>query len=174
MKLVGKPTASSGGAAGRSGVRGKPRAQAPEVPKNERFGVTRRSVAGKAGRCRSRGNLEPVSAGAAGGARPQGNLRLTHRRCRRIRKSGQLDDRSPAGPEGAKTGETRDASRGATGEIELRGNPELENRWKRRMDSRFRATWRSNAGKTRRCGVRGNLHPHQETLQEERDCGVTR
>lgn len=37
-------------------------------------------------------------------------------------------------------GETRDASRGATGEIELRGNPELENRWKRRMESRFRAT----------------------------------
>ena len=67
-------------------------------------------------------------------------------------------------------GETRNASRGAKGEIELRGNPERENRWKRRMDSRFRATWRSNAGITRRCGVRGNLQPHWETLQEERNC----
>jgi len=54
-KSVGKLKASSGGASGRSGARGKPRAQAPEAPKNERFGVTRRSVAGIAGRCRDWG-----------------------------------------------------------------------------------------------------------------------
>jgi hypothetical protein len=54
-KRVRKLKASSGGATGRSGARGRPRAQAPGAPKNERFGVTRISVAGRAGRCRDRG-----------------------------------------------------------------------------------------------------------------------
>lgn len=54
-KRVRKLKASSGGATGRSGARGKPRAQAPGAPKNERFGVTRISVAGIAGRYRDRG-----------------------------------------------------------------------------------------------------------------------
>jgi len=54
-KRVRRLKASSGGAAGRSGAQGKPRAQAPVAPKNERFGVTRISVAGRAGRCRKRG-----------------------------------------------------------------------------------------------------------------------
>jgi len=54
-KRVRRLKASSGGATGRSGARGKPRAQAPGAPKNERFGVTRISVAGRAGRCRDRG-----------------------------------------------------------------------------------------------------------------------
>lgn len=139
VKRVGKPAATPGGAAGRSGVRGKPKAQAPEAPKNERFGVTRSSVAGRAGRCRSRGNPGNVSAGATGRARG-GETQTGAPEALKDTRGGATRG-SVAGRAGrCKDGETRDASRGATGEIELRGNPELEDRWKRRKESRFRAT----------------------------------
>jgi len=55
MKLVGAIHSVIGRRSRVSGVRGRPRTQAPEAPKDERFEVTRRSVAGKAGRCRCRG-----------------------------------------------------------------------------------------------------------------------
>jgi hypothetical protein len=80
MRLVGKPTASSAGAAESAEFEGNRELKHPEALKNERFGVTRKSVAGKAGRCRNRGDLEPVSAGATGRARQRGNPRLTQRR----------------------------------------------------------------------------------------------
>jgi len=114
MQEPGQPGTCIGRRSWKSEAARKLAADATDALKDTRVGATRRSIAGRAGRCKYR--------------------------------------------------ENRDASRGATGEIELRGNPGLEDRWKRRMDSNFRATWRSNAGKTRGCGVRGNLQPHRETL----------
>ena len=69
---AGKPATTPGGAAGRANAEGKPEASAPEAPKDARFGVTRRSVAGTAGRCRNRGNPGTASVGATGRARAVG------------------------------------------------------------------------------------------------------
>jgi hypothetical protein len=105
-KRVGKLKASSGGATGRSGARGQPRAQAPGAPKNERFGVTRISVAGIAGRCRNRGytwnlcweaQLEERSSGetrsrrnrGAEGRESRGNSTICRRQGRKMQRPGQ-------------------------------------------------------------------------------------
>jgi hypothetical protein len=60
---------------------GQPKAAAPEGPKDARFGVTRRSVAGKAGRCRNRGNPGMASTGTTGRQSYEGNFKLERRMC---------------------------------------------------------------------------------------------
>jgi hypothetical protein len=45
---------------------GKPGVDATEALKDEKFGATRISIAGKAGRCRRRGDPEEASRGANG------------------------------------------------------------------------------------------------------------
>jgi len=131
MKLVGATHSLIGRRSRESGVRGKPRTQAPEAPKDERFEVTRRSVAGKAGRCRNRGipgtyiGRRSWKSEVAGkpGADALAALKDSRIGVTRGRVAGRAGR--------CRIGETRDAPGGATGEIELRGNPELENRWKR-------------------------------------------
>jgi hypothetical protein len=124
--------------------------------------------------------------GATGSARPRGNPRHQHQRCRWIRTAGRLVDRSPAKPEDAGTGATRQSvSAGATGGARLRGKPQASAP-EVLKDARFEATRRSIAGKAGRCGSRGNLveasggategvesgatcNPTQEALKDTRD-----
>jgi hypothetical protein len=89
------------------GAEGQPKAPAPETPKDARREATRESVAGKAGRCRKRGNPRNASAGATGNARPRGYPKLTRQMRRRMRDSRRLEDPSPARPEDAEAGATR-------------------------------------------------------------------
>jgi hypothetical protein len=64
-----------------SNAEGKPKASAPEAPKDARFGATRRSVAGKAGRCRNRGNPGTHRQAQSEKRSFGGNSRLQRRMC---------------------------------------------------------------------------------------------
>jgi hypothetical protein len=64
----------------KSGAEGQPEVSAPEAPKDARFGVTRISVAGRAGRCRNRGNPGTTSASVTGNAKLWGDPGLTRQR----------------------------------------------------------------------------------------------
>jgi hypothetical protein len=136
---------------------GQPEAPAPEAPKDTRRGVTRGSVAGKAGRCRNRGNpaecigrcywrgeaagetssqrargaegcefrgdskihrrqgrkmRKPGQPGGRIGRRnrrseERGNLQFNSRKRQWTRETGQPETRSPAKPEDASCGATR-------------------------------------------------------------------
>lgn len=83
----------------------KLQARAPGVLKDARFGATRRSIAGKAGRCRSRGNPGDASGGVTRG-RGAGQPKLQPRKRQRIRDE-ETRTRSPAEPEDAGCGATR-------------------------------------------------------------------
>jgi len=125
---AGKPTASTGRRRWKSSAEGKPKAPAPEAPKDARFEATRIFVAGTAGRCRNRGNpgthrqVQPeeqsygaarsLSAGCAEGCEIRGNSKIHRRQGRKMQKSGQPGD----------------SSAGATGSARQRGNPEPERR----------------------------------------------
>jgi hypothetical protein len=125
---------------------GQPGDLYPEALKDGRFEATRRSIAGKAGRCGSRGNPGNASRGATGGAKPRGNLELHRWERRRMRNSRQLEDPSPAEPEGAGCGATRshigrhDRESGAEGQPGVPEPDELK-------DARFEATRSSIAGR---------------------------
>jgi len=76
MRDLGRPKASSEAGReerGRGATRGFAR---PAPLKDARFGETRRSIAGRAGRCRARGNSGPHQQGGAGEAEMRGNPEL--------------------------------------------------------------------------------------------------
>jgi hypothetical protein len=85
---------------------GQPEASAPAAPKDVKFEVTRGSVAGKAGRCRNRGNSGTHRQAQSEERSFGGNSRFQRRVCRRMRDSRRLDDPSPARPEDAEAGAT--------------------------------------------------------------------
>jgi hypothetical protein len=134
----------SAGATGRVRLRGKPQASAPEVLKDAKFEATRRSIAGKAGRCESRGNLGDASGDATEGVKSgatcnstrvsvngherRGNLKLGRRQSLRMQAAGQLAT----------------SSRGATGRAEPRG---------------------LSARRSEGCGNRGNSKLHRGGLR---------
>jgi hypothetical protein len=64
-----------------SNAEGQPKASAAEAPKDVKFGATRRSVAGTAGRCRNRGNPGTDRQAQAEERSFGGNSRLHHRMC---------------------------------------------------------------------------------------------
>jgi len=174
MKLDGATRGFIGRRSRKSGVRGKPKTQAPEAPKDERFEATRRSVAGKAGRCRRR-DIPGAYIGrrnwkseAAGKLEADALVALKDSRIGATR--GPIAGRAGR----CKNGETRNASIGATGEIELRGNPELENRWKRRKTrvSRQLEVRTPAEPEDAECGATC-IHIGRR-YSEVRDCGVTR
>lgn len=152
MRCAGRPAASSGGAAGTDGVHGQPWAQATEASKDERFGVTRRSVAGTAGRCRNRATgecigrhyLEPKLRGipvvdAPGGAEGY-ELRGDSEGDRRQGRKVQKLEATPGCIE-RRNGRNRTAGKlevrkppGALIGCGIRGNSELHRRQTRRRD----------------------------------------
>jgi hypothetical protein len=79
-------------------------------PKDVGFESPRRSIAGKAGRCRKRGNLKPASkvpqVGSDGATR---SFKLCS--ADGCEKSSRLDDPSPATTEGSSSGVTRKCGR---------------------------------------------------------------
>lgn len=125
---AGKLATNTGKRRWKSGAEGKPKAPAPEALKDARFGATRMSVAGTAGRCRNRGNpgthqqVQPeeqsygaarsLGAGCAEGCEIRGDSKIHRRQGRKMQKPGQPGD----------------SSTGTTGSAKLWGNPELERR----------------------------------------------
>ena len=91
----------------KSEAEGQPEASAPEAPKDARRGATRRSVAGKAGRCRNRGNPGDASAGATG----------------RARAAGKPGAQAPDALKDARFEATRRSIAGKAGRCGSRGNP---------------------------------------------------
>lgn len=86
---------ASAGATGEAGPRGKLPASAPEALKDTRFGATRRSIAGTAGRCGNRGNLVEALGGATEGV-----------------ESGATCNPTPEAPKDARFGATRSSVAG--------------------------------------------------------------
>jgi hypothetical protein len=145
MQSLGKPRGHIRRRNWNSEDAGQPGDLMPVALKDARFEATRRSIAGKAGRCGSRGNPGDVSRGATGGPKPRGNLELHRWERQRMRNSRQLEDPSPAEPEDAGCGATRspigrrDRESGAEGQPKVPEPDELK-------DARIGATRNSIAG----------------------------
>jgi hypothetical protein len=123
---TGKPATNTGRRRWKSGAEGKPGVPAPEAPKDARFGVTRISVAGTAGRRRNRGDpgtdrqaqteeqsygdARSLGAGCAEGCEIRGDSKIHRRQGRKMQTPGQLGD----------------SSVGVTGTARLWGNLELK------------------------------------------------
>jgi hypothetical protein len=120
---------------GKSRVAGvTPGLEHPEALKDARFEATRRSIAGKAGRCGSRGNLAEASRGATGRARIRGDPRIqlaSGAEGREERGNSKLGRRQ--NPKMLCAGQPVATSGGATGSAGLRGNPTFQSRTSRRM-----------------------------------------
>jgi hypothetical protein len=102
---AGQLAASTGRRRWKSSAEGKPKVPAPEAPKDARFGVTRISVAGTAGRCWNRGNPG-----------------LIDRRNPKSEATGQLGAYSLGALKDARFGETRRSIAGKAGRCRSRGN----------------------------------------------------
>jgi hypothetical protein len=123
-------------------------ARAPGVLKDARFGATRRSIAGKAGRCRSRGDPGDASGGVTEGRSGQPGLHMRERQ--RIR--GEATRHSVAGRTRRcrMRGNSQPPSGGATGRAGPRG---------------------LSARRTEGCGNRGNLRLHRGPAFEMQNPG---
>jgi hypothetical protein len=128
MQSLGKLSGHIGRRNWNSEDSGQPGDLMPEALKDARFEATRRSIAGKAGRCGSRGNPGDALRGATSGPKPRGDLELHRWRRRRMRNSGQLEDPSPASLKMQCAGRPADTSGGATGTAGLRGDPKFQSR----------------------------------------------
>jgi len=90
-------------------------------PKDARIGATRGSIAGKAGRCRTRGNPRTAPAGVA----------------RRREEAGQLaESLKPATRKDARFEATRKSITGTVNGLKWRGNSQLRRRRGQRMHSK--------------------------------------
>ena len=186
-----------------SNAKGKPKASAPEAPKDARRGATRGSVAGTAGRCRKRGNSWNASAGAIGMAKRRGNPQAyapdalkdarfgaTRRsiagKAGRCRSRGNLAKHRQAQPEEQSRGATQSLCAGCAEGREIRGNSKIGRRQSLRMQeagqlatSSGGATGRagprgSSAGRAEGCGNRGNLKLHRGRSLRDAVSGATR